>query len=101
MGEGCTAIQDKATVAAAAQDRYSLRLELFFDNGHTCGFDGSGHLTGEMLVATTPVMPGCPVRARFQDDAMVLEMDGHECRAYFCGVRGSIDGARLYRDAKR
>lgn len=31
-------------------------------------------------MTTKPDIPECPVRARFQDDAIVLEMEGHECQ---------------------
>ena len=98
-GTECLAQRNELVIRKIA-DRYSVELSFVFSNGHTCEFAGAGVLNGNELVVVDPDYQDCPLALSFQGSALHLTQ-AEQCRSFFCGARGSINGASLHKVAGR
>lgn len=93
-------LQRDDLIIQKASDQYSVELSFVFSNGHTCEFGGVGVLNGKELVAVDPEYPDCPLTLSFKGQAVQLTQ-ADQCRYYYCGARGSINGTTLHKAAGR
>lgn len=91
----CSIQRDEIKIQKASR-RYSVELSFMFFNGHTCEFSGIGDLHGSDLVAVDPDNTACPLTLSCQGASVELKQSD-ECRSYYCGARGSINGSVLNR----
>lgn len=95
----CSVTRDELKIVKKGA-QYSVDLSMVFANGHTCEFAGTGKQQAHELVIADPEQPSCPLTLEFRGSTVRLtQLD--ECRYNYCGARGSINGATLFRRRAR
>jgi hypothetical protein len=78
------------------RSKYSVILSMYFANGHTCEFAGEGKRQNRVLSIIDDENPSCPLTLQFQDNTVQLNQ-ADECRYNYCGARGAINGAIMFK----
>jgi hypothetical protein len=81
-----------------------VRLHLEFYNGHLCALEAIAERRADALVYDLHRNDDgshCVLSLQATADKLVLHDPGGACRQYYCGARGSLDGASFDRAARR
>ena len=76
-------------------ERAGVYALLFFDNAHTCQFEGVAEWQKGQLIATHREQNDCRLTLSYSDQGLRTSAT-ESCREY-CGMRGSLDGIELER----
>lgn len=95
----CSLTRDELKITKSA-GTYSVILSMYFANGHTCEFVGEGERHNHVLSVTDYENPSCPLTLKFQDNTVQLNQ-ADECRYNYCGARGAINGAIMFKENAR
>jgi len=72
-------------------------IALSFFNGHSCGIGGTAKKDGKswMFEKTEMESETCRLTFNIQDNKIMLDVpEGYSCQ-YYCGMRGTLDGAEF------
>jgi hypothetical protein len=95
----CSLTRDELKITKDGS-KYSVILSMYFANGHICEFAGEGERQNRVLSIIDDENPSCPLTLKFQDDTVQLNQ-ADECRYNYCGARGAINGAIMFKQNTR
>ena len=99
-------VKDVLRVKRVQGGRLQFEIEVSADHGHTCHMSGVAERSGDVFeyseVLDLPREPGerpvqCLLRLIPAAGTIRLQDSGHNCRMYYCGVRGALDGLEFTR----
>jgi len=84
--------EDALVVEETGKGRARVRMHTMWANGHTCGYDGQGSISGDKVILD-PEGPGpdaCSPILKRRDGTFTISDPGHHCQDH-CGMRGSFE----------
>ncbi len=95
----CSLARDELKIQKHGAEHVA-ELSMVFANGHQCEFSGSGKREGNRLLIVDSDNRSCPLTLEFRGNQVQLKQ-AEECRYNYCGARGAIDGAILFKRRAR
>jgi hypothetical protein len=89
---------DRVRILRGRGGQSSIRINLVFEQGHTCSLEGQAVWSNNRFVINAegidPQKP-CRLTVRIKGSILTLEDARGNCREVYCGVRGAFQGARF------
>jgi hypothetical protein len=98
------ASEDVLEIVKVSPREAYVRTHLEFYNGHTCAIFGIAKLEGDTLTYR-PHDPAqgkqCILTLQRKGDSIVFGDADHACKDFYCGMRGSFEGAKFAMSHRR
>jgi hypothetical protein len=98
--------KDGMTIKRIGKGRSRFEINTIANNGHSCTMEGTAkkvtnYLEYHEVLDVDPVEPGgkspeCILKIKPSGESLVLHDVSNNCRMYYCGMRGKLDGLQFY-----